>query len=111
MRMGTRRAALAAAVCFGLIGVARAEELTWLPQGANGQPLYMEDQPPKPDKPLAGLLKKAGLSTGELSLYGFAEGSYTYDFSNPPGDFIGGRVFDIDNQEILLNQIDLSLEK
>ena len=91
------KARLAVAVLAGLgwVGAARAQD----------------DAPPKPDKPLAGMLKKSGIDTGDLTISGFAEGSYTYSFSNPPGNNITGRVFDIDNQELILNQIDLSIEK
>jgi hypothetical protein len=129
MRFAGRTAALAAAVCAGLVGISSdalaatpaGDGLTLQPSyGGGGAPLYLQDAatatptpdaPPKPDKPLAGMFKKAGWDTGDVQIYGFIEGSYTYDFSNPPGDFIGGRVFDIDNQEVILNQIDLSLEK
>jgi hypothetical protein len=108
---GTHRAAVfAAAVCFGLIGTAKADELSLAAQAE--APLYLQaDTPPKPDKPLAGAMKGMGLNTGDISIYGFAEGSYTYSASNPPNNFITGRVFDVDNQEVLLNQIDLSIEK
>jgi len=39
------------------------------------------------------------------------QGSYTYAGSSPPGNFITGRVFDVDADELILNQIDLSIEK
>jgi len=44
-------------------------------------------------------------------VYGFVEASYTATFTNPPGNAITGRVFDFDNEEVLLNQVDLSIEK
>ncbi len=108
----------AASVCLGLMGtstVARgsaADELTLTPTVT--KPLYLQDTAPAaepPAKPLAGALDKAGIKTGPFAVYGFAEGSYTYSFSNPPGNFITGRVFDIDNQEVMLNQLDLIVEK
>src|SRR5439155_25437769 len=38
-------------------------------------------------------------------------GSYTYGLGSPTGNLLSGRVFDIDNQEVLLNQIDLTFER
>src|SRR3954468_6526062 len=78
---------------------------------ADDRPFYLDDAPPKPDKPLAGMLKHAGFSTGDISIYGFVEGSYTYSASAPPGNFITGRVFDVDHEDPTLNQLDLSIEK
>lgn len=46
-----------------------------------------------------------------VNVYGFAEASYTYSTSHPPDNFITGRVFDVDNEELLLNQLDLSVER
>src|SRR6187200_1348720 len=104
MRFAGRTAALAAAVCAGLVGIStNASAAT--PAGPSaadaltldrtyGAPLYLQDDgtagtatptpdaPPKPDKPLAGMMKKAGWDTGDIQIYGFIEGSYTYGFSN-----------------------------
>lgn len=122
MRRGCKAVAMAAVAVLSSVGYARADmgsgdELTLKSSPA---PIYLDDTatntppsatPPPPDKPLAGELKKLGANTGDIAIYGFIEGSYTASFSNPPGDFITGRVFDIDNEEVLLNQIDLSIEK
>src|SRR5207237_6032688 len=62
-------------------------------------------------KPLTEGLNKMGVKTEPFSVYGFVEGSYTYGLSSPANNFISGRVFDIDNQEVMLNQVDLSIEK
>src|SRR4051812_17891693 len=121
MRSKNRRivALAAAACCLGFLGnAARADVLSLDPQTDDIKPLYLQtepsatpDTPPKPEKPLTDLMNKAGIKTGPFSVYGFVEGSYTYSFSNPPGNFITGRVFDIDNQELMLNQADLAIEK
>ena len=55
---------------------------------------------------LAPALDKAG-----INIQGHVEGSWTYDASNPPNNFIQGRVFDVDNQDITLNQIDLTIQR
>src|SRR4051794_20106838 len=39
-----------------------------------------------------------------LDIGGWVEGSWTYSFSNPPGNFIAGRVFDFEAQDPTLNQ-------
>jgi hypothetical protein len=69
------------------------------------------EPPPAPDKPLTAELKKAGIDTGGIAVYGFVEGSFTYAASNPPDDFITGRVFDFESDQLTLNQIDLTVEK
>ena len=66
---------------------------------------------PTPDRPLMALLHKEGINTGDIQIYGFFEGGYTASASNPPGGTIDGRVFDYKNEEIILNQADLSIEK
>src|SRR5947207_1820287 len=89
-------------------------------------PIYAEDQPlPSPNQPSAmplptpapeqpeksllnGTLYKTELGKQlidkGLDLGGWIEGSWTHSFSNPPGNFIAGRVFDIDNDDPTLNQ-------
>lgn len=51
------------------------------------------------------------LDDAKITISGFGEASWTYSDSSPPGNVIGGRVFDIDNQDITLNQIDLAVER
>ncbi len=75
------------------------------------KPLYLDDQPPAP---LEGLLQKWGLGQDKIgfNVYGFVEGSYTASFSNPPGNVLAGRVFEAaNNEDALLNQIDLIVER
>ncbi len=94
---------------------ARAEEAIPLADELTlERPAYLADAPTPPEKPLASLMKQYGMNSEKLfgfNIYGFVEGSYTASFNNPPGNFITGRVFDVDHEEVLLNQVDLSIEK
>jgi hypothetical protein len=108
----------AASVCLGLMQTpARAsDDLTLMPT-PTGRPLYFDEAAPAapappPPKPLAGELDKLGLKTGPFAIYGYVEGSYTASFNPPPGNVLTGRVFEIaDNESVLLNQADLTIEK
>ena len=78
-------------------------------------------------RPLMNLLDQAGLGRplqdARIQLYGHAEGSYTYNFNDPPrdladyrlpvGQFIDnpGRVFDVEHDKVLLNQLTLHVER
>ena len=107
----------AASVCLGLMQTpARAsDDLTLMP-AATGRPLYFDEAAPAapappPPKPLAGELDKLGVKTGPFAIYGYVEGSYTASFNPPPGNVLTGRVFEIaDNESVLLNQADLTIE-
>ncbi len=131
MSRGCRAVVLAAAAVIGTVtsiftpSTARAgDELTLSPT-VGGAPLYLDDATsmpattmaatteaaPTPDRPLMALLHKEGINTGDIHIYGFFEGGYTASASNPPGGTIDGRVFDYKNEEIILNQADLSIEK
>src|SRR5690349_12773938 len=116
MRATNRRmGALAAACCLGLISSAKADDLSLQPDYSTpNRPLYLQTEPaaatpetppPAPPKALAAALEKMGINTGPFQIYGFAEGSYTYGMSGPPNNLLSGRVFDIDSQEVLLNQL------
>src|SRR4051812_9451486 len=113
MRATNRRLVVLAAACgLGLVGTVKADDLSLEPDYARSpRPLYLQTEPAAatpetpPAKPLAEGLDKAGIKTGPFSVYGFVEGSYTYGMSSPPNDMLSGRVFDIDSQEVLLNQI------
>lgn len=69
----------------------------------------------KARKPLMELLNHMGGASAMdelgLDISGFYEGSYTYSFSNPPGDAITGRVFDVQHDEYLTNQIDVAVSR
>jgi len=78
-------------------------------------------------RPLMNLLDQVGfgktLDDAGIQIYGHVEGSYTYNFDDPPsslsdyslpvGKFIDnpGRVFDVEHDKVLLNQLDLNIER
>jgi hypothetical protein len=63
------------------------------------------------------------LDDARIQVYGHAEGSYTYNFNDPPtdladyrlpvGQFLDnpGRVFDLEHDKVLLNQLTLNVER
>ena len=65
--------------------------------------------------PLMSLLDQAGLAgplnDARIRLYGYVQGSYTFNFDDPEQDLNLGRVFDIEHSEPTLNQISLTLER
>ena len=81
------------------------------------------------ERPLMTLLGKtpAGdfLHRYDINVYGWIEGSYTYNFDNPPrtpstaanpsANHLGrlniGRQFDIEDEDFLVNQLDLTVER
>lgn len=66
-------------------------------------------------QPLMSLLDRTpvggALEDANVRLFGYAEGSYTYNFDDPAGDLNLGRVFDLKNNRPMLNQLDLSIER
>lgn len=78
-------------------------------------------------RPLMNLLDQVGfaqpLEDAGIQVYGHVEGSYTYNFDDPPsslsdyalpvGKFIDnpGRVFDVEHDKVLLNQLTLNFER
>ena len=115
-----RTAAFAALACAGLVATARAGEAVSqsapAPAASSAlslsQPVYLQDTA---RTPLMGLLDQAGivgpLDEAKISLYGWVEGSYTHSFDGPPGNFITGRVFDVEHEDPTLNQLVLVAER
>ncbi|QOV90288.1 outer membrane beta-barrel protein [Humisphaera borealis] len=78
-------------------------------------------------RPLMSIMDKVGfakpLEDAGIQIYGHVEGSYTYNFDDPPsslsdyalpvGKFIDnpGRVFDVEHDKVLMNQLDLNIER
>jgi hypothetical protein len=66
-------------------------------------------------KPLMSAIDRTG--GGEMmrnlgvDISGHYEGSYTWSFDNPPDDVIAGRVFDVQHDEYLTNQIDVAIQR
>ncbi|HEX2971207.1 MAG TPA: porin [Tepidisphaeraceae bacterium] len=68
---------------------------------------------PAPRQPLMGVLGLVGvadpLEKAGINVYGFIEGSTTYNFSGASKNF--GRLFDSQNKRGLMNQLDLTVER
>ena len=67
-------------------------------------------------RPLMSALDRGGyantLEEARINLFGHAEGSYQFNFTDPAGGFNVGRTFDFDqDNDFLLNQIDLAAER
>jgi hypothetical protein len=78
------------------------------------QPLLL-DAPAAPDKPLMAGLTAAGagdfLKKNNIAVYGFVEGSYTWNEDSPHSNTNFGRVFDFEHDELNMNQLDLTIER
>jgi hypothetical protein len=62
-----------------------------------------------------GLLNELGvgqaLNDANISIYGHAQASWTYSFSNPPNNAIAGRSFDFEHSDLTFNQLNLTVER
>ena len=73
----------------------------------------------EPRRPLMSLLDQAGvgrtLDDARIDIYGHLEAGYTRNFKHPPtfinGGQIFGRVFDVVDNEVVMNQLDLNIER
>lgn len=65
--------------------------------------------------PLMRLLDQAGFAQpfveSRIRLWGYVEGSYTYNTDDPVQNLNLGRVFDVEHDEPTLNQISLNIER
>jgi hypothetical protein len=87
---------------------------------SDGSVQYADAETAPPPRPLMGVLDQIGvgnlMDSAKLSLYGYVEGSYTYNFEGPGisanNPFPNRqRLFDSENDRAILNQLDLSLER
>lgn len=71
-------------------------------------------QPEPTPRPLIGLLGQTpigeALGDARINIFGHAEASWTHNFTSG-GRLLPGRVFDIENDDPTLNQIDLTVER
>jgi len=104
-----RMASAVAAALLAACGVVRAESSSSL----SLSPQMMDDAPAK--RPLGQLMDRIGagkmMDDAGITIGGHVEASWTIADNNPAGNVIGGRVFDFENQDLTLNQIDLYLER
>ncbi len=65
--------------------------------------------------PLMGILGSIGvgkgLSDAGISVTGFVEGGYTYDFSSPTGNVLSDRAFDTRHDSPVLDQVELNVSR
>jgi hypothetical protein len=78
--------------------------------------MYADDTTPAPPaKPLTALMDKVGLGpsleAANITIGGYAEGSWTYNFDTPGSHVNTGRVFDFEDQDLTLNQLDLFVDR
>ncbi len=80
--------------------------------------VYADDSTPAApatEKPLTEVMDKAGLEpelqAAGLTVGGYVEGSWTYNFNNPGNHTNTGRVFDFEDQDLTLNQVDLYIDR
>ena len=103
-------AGLIAAALLATCGMVKAESAA---DGLSLSPQLMDDAPAK--RPLGQLLDKAGIGKwmddAGITAGGFVEASWTISDSAPPANNITGRVFDFENQDPTLNQVDFYLER
>jgi hypothetical protein len=109
-------AALAAAASLAVAGFAKASEpasaapFTLSPS----RPVYA-DAPAPPPKPLTAILNMTPLgkpmADNNISATGYIEGSWTYNFDTPDNQTNTTRVFDFEDQDPTLNQLDLAISK
>src|SRR5262245_31109341 len=90
--------------------------LTLLATTAGAQEQEPAATPPAPPaRPVMTGLDAIGLGKPlreiNLNVYGFVEGSYTQPFSSQPDNLLFGRVFDFQGEQLMLNQLDLSIER
>jgi hypothetical protein len=94
----------AALGALALAGVAQAEE----------RATYLQEQD-KGRKPLMASADRVGLAPMlddlGIDISGHAEVSYTYNFREPADDVNVGRVFDDEHDELILNQIDITVAR
>jgi hypothetical protein len=84
----------------------------------SGAAAFAADSPepaPEPRRPLMDLLDRAGaagpLDDLGINIFGHAEASYTYNFDEPDDDINAGRVFDFEHDELIFNQLNLTVER
>lgn len=102
---------------FAIVAACAALACTSVLQAGEGltlaRPAYAAAAAPR--KPLMGLLDRAGaagsLDEAGINIGGLVEGSWSYNFDTPDSQINGGRVFDFEDQDLTLNQLQVFAEK
>lgn len=105
-------------------GWARADEAASSSSLALDQPRYLQASEPAtteaaPEAATPGLLMSTlqlfgvgqPLEKANINVYGWVEGSYTWNFTEPTGGFNSFRSFDVYKDKGVLDQIDLTVER
>jgi hypothetical protein len=105
----------AACAAMAVAGLARGADFSPDPSTALSlKPTFSADDA-APRQPLMRLLDDAGfastLDQWGVNIGGLIEGSYTVSSRRPSSGLIAGREFDIQNESIVLNQIDLFVDR
>lgn len=78
------------------------------------KPLYLADSGPA-DTTIMGLLGKAGaskfLTDNGITIGGYAEVGWSYNFNTPTGNVNPGRVFDFEDQDLTFHQLVVFVDK
>ncbi|HMB95315.1 MAG TPA: outer membrane beta-barrel protein, partial [Tepidisphaeraceae bacterium] len=116
--MYIRRVSAALTAAFAaLIGAswAAASDSIQAPSALSLTPSIYADDATPPPKPLMALLDKAGIGKAlgdwNITIGGFIEGGWTYNFSQPGDQTNVGRVFDFEDQDPTLDQVDLFIDR
>lgn len=110
-----RAAAWAAAVVLaGIAAPAWAEDVASTAPTASSS-IATERTHQEPGTPLMAALDDWGLAApltdANIRIIGHIEGGFTYSASSPPGNLITGRIFDFQNESVLLDQAMVAVER
>jgi hypothetical protein len=118
LRLAASLAAGALLSCAGLVQAAEPQQQFNSPSNStlslDRPPLYLAQQKAA-DTSLMGLADRSGfgkvLTENGLSIGGWVQGGWTYNFDDPAFDINVGRVFDFENQDPTLHQIVFFVDK
>src|SRR5687767_5125742 len=109
-----KAAAVGALAVGGWVGAAQAGSASTEMGLDNVAPKYLQEQD-KGRKPLMSVADRTGagglLDDLGIDISGHIAASYTWNFRKPADDFNVGRLFDDEHDELLLNQIDVTVAR
>jgi hypothetical protein len=116
LRLAASLAAGALLSCAGLVVAAEPQQFNSPPNSTLSldRPLYLAEQKAA-DTSLMGLADRAGfgsvLAEHKLTIGGWVEGGWTYNFNDPAFNINVGRGFDFENQDPTLHQLVVFVDK
>lgn len=109
-----RAAALGALACGGATARAGEAGTASAPEMRLDKPLYLQEED-KGRRPLMAAADRVGVASLfediGIDISGHVAVGYTYSFQQPPGDVLVGRVFDVQHDELLLHQADVTIQR